>query len=230
MLPEGFQYVECSACPLSLHPLVTRGKSGCGNSVHIEARQGHPNLSCIVGSKAPNHTSKEIKHLDVVGLLVILPLLVPLLTRFALYLRFRQYMNKDLPPKARDIEAHRTLILGLAGFSFAGLLGLAVADAALQDDLRLSVFFLLVSFLSYLWALNLQGYKFARWQDLFSDTLLDLASLALILSIVGIVFTTNTDTFFKTSITLFAVIVWGVDHALRVYYQAGAIKNAEERA
>ena len=95
-------------------------------------------------------------------------------------------MADILTEEEQDREAHRSHILALAGFSFSGLLALVVLEAALLQGLHVAIYCLLLSFLFYMFALNLQGYKARRWQDQVATATMDVASLALILSVLSI--------------------------------------------
>ena len=110
---------------------------------------------------------------------------IPFITRGILSLRFRPKMSETLAEDENDRESHRTLILALAAFSFAALLAIAVLDTTTQR-FRLPTYYLLISFLSYYFALNLQGYKFARWHDQLGDALVEAASLSLILAVMAV--------------------------------------------
>ncbi|MBW2620863.1 MAG: hypothetical protein JRC56_05985 [Deltaproteobacteria bacterium] len=91
-------------------------------------------------------------------------------------------MSEIPSEEEQDRESHRSHILTLAGFSFTGLLAIAVLDATLVQDFRFAVYYLLVSFLCYLSALNFQGYKSKRWHDQLATALMDVASLSLMIN------------------------------------------------
>lgn len=145
--------------------------------------------------------------------------LVPFVSRALLCFRHRSQIGKILNEAEQDRESHRSHILALAGFSFTGLLALAVLDATLRQDFRYSVYYLLVSFLCYLSALNLQGYKSKRWHDQFGTAFMDSASLSLIMSIVCILHGQAFGASFANGLTVFALLVWTVDHFARIKFQ-----------
>lgn len=154
--------------------------------------------------------------------------LLPLVSRTLLCLEHRTQMMEIPSEDEQDREAHRSHILALAGFSFTGLLALAVLDATLRQDFRYAVYYLLVSFLCYLSALNLQGYKSKRWHDQFATALMDAASLSLIMSIISIL---NVQTFkasFAIGLTVLALLVWGADHFARIRIQSNFLKMKKE--
>lgn len=158
-----------------------------------------------------------------------LPLL-PFLTRgLVLGLLHRGWMGQIVPEGVNDRDTHRTMVLALAGFSFSGLLAISVADATLRQDLRLSVYYLLVSFLSYFFALNLQGWKYLRWHDaILSDGLIEAASLSLLASVVAVVWQGNPNTNYAFAIAAAAAIVWLIDHVVRLRLTGEALRAKEE--
>lgn len=149
--------------------------------------------------------------------------LIPFLTRFAMVLfssPVRKSMKRSLETAERDSEAHRTLILALAGFSFSALLAVVVVDATTtsgtRPDFHLTVFYLLISFLCYLVALNLQGYKFWGWQDWLSDALIEAASLSLLASVIALLWGSQYSLTIKVVCTVLATMAWSVDHVVRL--------------
>ncbi len=66
------------------------------------------------------------------NLLYVIPL-TPFVGRGLIALKFKKATDGLLPEAAADREQHRNLILVLAGFSFTGLLGLAVAPLAITE-------------------------------------------------------------------------------------------------
>jgi hypothetical protein len=74
--------------------------------------------------------------------------------------------------------ANRTFILTLAGFSFSALPALSIYDSRVPGSpLRLEVYYLLVSFLCYYAAMNLQKYPFGGWHQQADVALMESASL-----------------------------------------------------
>jgi hypothetical protein len=151
-------------------------------------------------------------------LLHLAPLL-PLFTRGLLMLRFWKQMTTILPEEALEREQSRSLILSLAGFSFTGLLALVILDSALREKFYLSIFYLLASFLAYMWAFNLQGYKANRWQSSAAIGLIESGTLSLLLSVMGILWLPAFDRGFSISLSLLAAFVWGLDHILRLSFE-----------
>lgn len=127
-------------------------------------------------------------------------------------------MNVDLSEEELDRKSHRSYILALAGFSFAGLLALVLLDYSLKQNFLLSIYYMLLSFLFYIFSLNLQGYKSTRVQDQFATMLSESATLCMILSILGILFQ-STEIYFKYSMCTLALMIWLFDHYLRIRFQ-----------
>lgn len=153
--------------------------------------------------------------------------LLPLLVRAILTRRFHQSMVEYLPEEAQEREQHRSLILTLAGFSFTGLLALVVLDSALAQRFRLPIFYLLTSFLSYMWALNLQGYKARRWHGSLAVGLVEVGSLSLLLSVIALLWAPTFERSFAAGLSTFACIVWGLDFVLRLTFEYRYLKLKE---
>ena len=147
----------------------------------------------------------------------LLPLF-PIVTRGILYLKFQKKMNENMNKEGKDKESHRAYILTLAGFAFSGLLAMAVLDTALRQDYRLSIYYLFMSFLGYLFALNLQSYKEKWWQDQLATASTDMASLCLVLSILSILMTQNFSRSFAYFLSIVAILIWLVDHSLHLVF------------
>lgn len=141
---------------------------------------------------------------------------IPLVVRSLISVALRRAMAVPLDEGEQDSDAHRTVILALAGFSFLGVVSLAAIDASLHKTLQVAVYYVLVSFLAYMAALNIQGYKHFRWQDQLGDALMESASLCLILSAVAVIRDTYADPFYAGWITFLAIMVWGVDFVVRL--------------
>jgi len=148
-------------------------------------------------------------------ILYFLPFL-PFLTRGILCYRFRTKMTISLRNQELDKESHRTYILAMAGFSFSGLLAMVVLDVSLPQDFHFAVYYLLISFLSYIVSLNLQGYKALRWQDQLATAFMDSASLCLILSVLSILYSQNFVKSFAYTLTIIAISIWLIDHVIRL--------------
>ncbi len=142
---------------------------------------------------------------------------IPLLARFIIIIRFWGYMRETLDEKTIDRANHRSLIIALAGFSFAGLLGLVALPGSLLDR-ALPIWYILLSFLSYLAALNLQGYKAFCWHDQIGDALFEMAAIGLIASVITFVLKSELPLAFRTLATALGVIVWALDFIIRIRF------------
>ena len=74
---------------------------------------------------------------------------VPLVLRALLAISFSHYMGQAIPEAALDRADHRTIVFALAGFSFAGLLGLVALPGSLNER-SLAIWYVLLSFLACL--------------------------------------------------------------------------------
>lgn len=157
--------------------------------------------------------------MNLTSLAYALPL-VPFISRLAFFFPrgIRHYMSEDLAEEETDRESHRMFIRALSGFSFSVLTGMSVVERFTYNNkqFQLPIFYLLISFLFYLSALNLQGYKYKRWHDQLGDALVDSATLSLLLSIISIIWSTNYGLGFRVSLTILTLLIWLIDHAIRL--------------
>jgi peptidoglycan/LPS O-acetylase OafA/YrhL len=142
--------------------------------------------------------------------------LVPDVSRAVLVVSFRLQMAEKLSEEELDRESNRSLIIAFAGFSFTGVVALVVLEPTLQQTVRGAVFFLLVSFLTYLWALNLQGYKASRWQAEAATALSETGSLCLVSALISLLVSSQFSKSFVVTASLLAAAVWIIDHATRL--------------
>lgn len=117
---------------------------------------------------------------------------------------------------ARD--STKSFVLALAGLSFTGVIAIAVVDSVNQSNFKIPVFYLLISFLCYLIANNIQDYKFFVSRDVFSNTLIDIATLSLICTAVTVVFLAGYGVVFQSVVLIVALTGWLTDHILRLRY------------
>lgn len=146
--------------------------------------------------------------------------IIPLGLRGFLSLFYRRTMSDMLSEEERDTDAHRMVLLALMTLSFTGLLALAVVDATLRKNLHIPTYFLLVSFLVYMGALEIQGYKFYRSRDQLSDALMETGTLCLLLSVVRLIWITNAGTAFPVVMTAIAMGGWLVTFLYRLSLSA----------
>jgi hypothetical protein len=150
---------------------------------------------------------------------VLMVLAIPALVRLFVAARFPDEMREALDEAENDRDANRALILALAGFSFTAVAALAVLDIAAQRRFEVPTLLLLGSFLGYLWALNIQGYKALRWHDGAASALADTSTLAMILALCALVATTGFSAMMKALAYTLAAVVWGTDFFLRVGFE-----------
>lgn len=159
------------------------------------------------------------------GILYMLPLL-PLLTRTIMALVFFRQMREPLKEEEKDRQNIRGVILALMGFSFTGAIALFLVNGKVEISLQIPAFYLLTSFLCYLFALNLQSYKDTRWQDnVLGDGLMEAASLSLVLSVGAIVLSSEAGALYRYGLSIFAFVVWLIDHIVRLRKLSGFLWN-----
>ena len=158
------------------------------------------------------------------AVLYALPAL-PLLVRFAICLRYRQFMGEQLSDEALDRADHRTIVGALGGFSFAGLFALVALPG--MEERRLAIWFVLVSSLCLLATLNLQSYKALRWHDMVGDALLDTANLSLVAAVAVFIARSELSLAFKVASATLAFAVWISDFVIRVRLTAQFLEAKE---
>jgi hypothetical protein len=142
---------------------------------------------------------------------------VPIMLRCILICRFRAYMKEALSDRERAATEHRSVILALAGFSFSGALALPAYGAAANRNVLLPTFFVVVSFLCYLAALNAQAYKHVRWHDQLTSGVADCALLSLVLAVLVMVALLQPPVVYSAAVIALSLLVWGVDLVIRLF-------------
>jgi len=142
--------------------------------------------------------------------------LLPAAARLCLVYRHRQFMQEALSAAEQQQEEHRTVILALAGFAFTGALALPAYGVSANVDVLLPTFYVVLSFLCYVGALNAQAYKYARWHDQLASGLADVASFCLLGATVGMVMLLRPSTLYLVTICSVALAVWLVDLVARM--------------
>ncbi|MEJ8838403.1 hypothetical protein [Ramlibacter sp. AN1133] len=141
---------------------------------------------------------------------------LPVVTRLLLSVYWDWLMIPRVAEAAQERDLHRETILSLAGFSFTAVAALAVLDATSRLGLQASIWFSLVSFLSYVSASNLQSYKSRRWHGQLESALTEMASLSLILTLITLLFGAKLEEHFVYAASLAALIPWALDHTIRI--------------
>ncbi|MBL1215811.1 MAG: hypothetical protein HND52_20760 [Ignavibacteriae bacterium] len=154
---------------------------------------------------------------------------IPFLTRLILIGFFRTLMKDILEEEELDRDSHRNYILAMTGFSFSGLLAVTLLEATVIQGFNLTIFYLFISFLFFLFSLNFQGYKSRRWQDQLSTAFTEIASLSLILSIISVLFIKKFDQTFSLVLSILAFSIWSMDHIIRLCLQSKYLFKKKER-
>jgi len=100
----------------------------------------------------------------------------------------------DLPPKYSSRSA------------------IVVLDVALRQDFHFAIYYLLMSFLGYLVALNLQSYKAKQWENQLATAFVDTASLCFILSVLSILNSQKFSPNFTYALSILAISIWLINH------------------
>ncbi|MBX2976399.1 MAG: hypothetical protein KF721_09710 [Ignavibacteriaceae bacterium] len=154
---------------------------------------------------------------------------IPFIIRFIFVCFLKEYLSQILPETENDRSEIRSYVLTLSGFSFTALVALSILEPNIQQNIQFSIYYAFLSFLFYLFALNLQGYKNKRWHDVLSDTLLESASLCLILTVIGLLFVSNLNSYFVYGISAFAIIIWLIDFIIRLNIQINHLSEKDTK-
>lgn len=141
---------------------------------------------------------------------------IPLITRGLMCVRWHSLMLKHLPEEAQERDVQRTFIFSLAGFSFTAVAGMAVLEGALRISLQLPAWYVLVSFVALIASLNLQSYKSTRWQSQLATASLEVGTLALMLSLVALLYTAAFSNTFRCVAAVITLAPWALDHLIRL--------------
>ena len=153
----------------------------------------------------------------------------PLLTRGTLFFLFWDVRKYLLRPDQIARESTKSFVLALAGLSFTGVIAIAVVDSVNQVNFRIPVFYLLISFLCYLIAFNIQDYKFSVSRDVWSNILIDIATLSLVCTAVTVVFLAGYGVVFQSVVLIVALTGWLADHIVRIRYTLKDFRKYRER-
>lgn len=146
--------------------------------------------------------------------LYLLPF-VPSVLRAALVIKYRTFMKEKLSNEEQQRSQHRSLILALAGFSFTTSLALPAYGVSAKVDVLIPTFYVVLSFLFYLAALNIQGYKFRRWHDQLASGFVDTATFCLLLTVMGMAILLPFPTPVILVLAAVATLVWSFDIVAR---------------
>ena len=104
--------------------------------------------------------------------------------------------------------------LAFVGVSGAGLAALAVADEKLRHELGWAFYFLSISFLFFVCALQYVAYLSRQWEVQFVDALSDVGMLSLFAGVVAILKAGNAAV--APYVAMLAGGVWLLNYALRI--------------
>ncbi|MCY2961594.1 MAG: hypothetical protein NTY35_15635 [Planctomycetota bacterium] len=156
--------------------------------------------------------------------------LIPMVGRSALFLRHRAALMERVATEHAERAAYQTAALTQAGFSFSGLLALAVVHSASSTDLRLPLYHMLTSFLCYFVAAEVHAMKWRRWHELLAGTLGEAASLSLLLAVSTTLLFVDTDPAAGRVVLSISGLAWLVTHLARLRYTAHQLAESESRA
>ena len=153
----------------------------------------------------------------------------PFVCRLVVIRMYWPIMKTQLTNEERESDAHRGMLLTLAGFSFSAFFILIVTASTLDKskiDLELPVVFMLISFILFYAAFLIEAYKFNRFRDEIGIALNDTARLSLLISIAIVVseasFSNNTEVL--VFVTTFGL--WAIDYFIKskkgVTYKMGS--------
>ena len=140
---------------------------------------------------------------------------IPLFTRGLMWWWHTKAIQGDLSEAEKAQDTHRSVIIPLAGFSFSALVALAIANNTIDFDLILPVIFLLISFVCFYVAMNIQSYKSTRIGDNVGTAFYETATLCLFLAVADILFRGGDPSVLKY-LGFLGVLAWLIDHAIRV--------------
>ena len=154
---------------------------------------------------------------------------LPIVIRTFICGRFWSVMKDVLSEEAQERDQQRAVILSLAGFAFTGIVALVILDATILPRLHFAVWFLLISFLTYTFSFNAQGYKSKRWQGEIAIGMLEAGGFSLVLAIVSILFASNFDLGFKLAGSGLALLVVVADLVIRISIETSYLSSLEEK-
>lgn len=140
----------------------------------------------------------------------------PVITRFFMCAYWHKFMSDSLPEAAQERDFQRSFIFSLAGFSFTAIAGLAVLDSTIRVGLQLPTWYVLLSFIAFFIALNIQSYKSTRWHNQLANSFIETGTLSLMLALSALLFTTTFSCVFQWIGTSLSIGAWLIDHLVRL--------------
>lgn len=159
----------------------------------------------------------------------LIPLL-PLLPRIGIAIQYKDLWCRELTQSERNTDPTRTLALGIAELSFAGVVGITVlSDANLLKRLEPAMFYLIVTFLCYFLTLSIQGYKLWLLLDIVSDTVMDIGSVSIIAFIFSFLWVSTYSQEFKVLAVFITAVAWLSDYVARLIFTCRAYSDMRRR-
>lgn len=149
----------------------------------------------------------------------------PIIVRAFWTWKFRDCLYEKLSEKELDRNNIRNIILVLQGFSFTALTALILIESKSSSTLNYPIYFTTLSFIQYIFAFNVQGYKSKRWQEIVSDTLLESGTFCLLLTIISLLFMSNLAKELIWFLTIISGLVWFSDFLIRLNIQFNYLKK-----
>lgn len=158
--------------------------------------------------------------------MLLLPLL-PVAIRGLLVIRFWRLMEGEVPEEEQDAAEHRVVILALGGSSFTASLAIPAYGISAGADVHLTIYFVVLSFFSYLASLNLQGHKYTRLREHIASGLFDVGTWCLILAVLDMVWLASGPTVVYLTLLAVGFAVWGSDVLRRFRAQNSFLSRSE---
>ncbi len=111
---------------------------------------------------------------------------VMVIPRLVMLFHFRSLLTQRPPTAEMAPDSHRAHYSTLAGLSFTGVCAFAVVDMSTDTHLSISTYYFLISFLSLMLAMNVQGYKTLRWHDIGATGAYDVGAFCIVAAITHV--------------------------------------------
>ncbi len=137
--------------------------------------------------------------------------LVPVTLRLVIIFKYHDATFVQIDEEERNTTEHRGMFLTLAGFSFSALFALVLATTSSESNVQLlgaSILLMLISFLMFYGSFSFEAFKYYRWQVDVVDAMSDTGKLALLLSLLSAIYSTEIDPAIKLTCLLFFFLFW----------------------
>jgi hypothetical protein len=166
-----------------------------------------------------------------IALLHLVPA-VPLLTRGAIMVVFRELADEVLSEEAMERDSGRNVSLALAGFSFSAVVALVFLESHAGSSLILPLYFLFLSFIAFLTSSAGEGYKLIRWHDQAVAAAREAGSLSLIMGVIVLLRVSTLPASYRIFLSLVGIGAWLLEHLMylrRNVRYLSEVKRAERR-